>query len=101
MDCYTEVLHYCTLPRDSKIEDVFNRIHYQMLCQTQVTIDGAELDHHFFSDIRDVALGLMLDGFQIFKAQRNGGATCWPLIALKFTIPPEIRIHIMHIIPLP
>src|SRR5258708_20340137 len=57
-----------------------------MLCQTQVMIDGAELDHHFFSDIQDVTLGLMLDGFQIFKAQRDGGATCWPLIALNFNL---------------
>src|SRR5258708_25106368 len=39
-----------------------------MLCQTQVTIDGAGLDHHLFNDIQDVTLGLMLDRFQIFKA---------------------------------
>ena len=50
-DRYAEVLHYHTLPRDSKIEDIFDGIHYRMLCQTQVTIDGAELDHHFFSNI--------------------------------------------------
>src|SRR6266481_3230437 len=61
-----------------------------MLCQTQVMIDGAELDHHFFSNIQDVALGLILDGFQIFKAQRDGGATCWPLIALNSNLPPDI-----------
>ena len=62
-----------------------------MLCQTQVTINGAELDHHFFSNIQDVTLGLMLDGFQIFKAQRDGGTTCWPLITLNFNLPPDIR----------
>src|SRR5258706_8817834 len=92
MDCYAKALCYHSLPRDSKIEDIFNGIHYQMLCQTQVTINGAGLDHHFFSDIRDVALGLMLDRFQIFKAQRDGGTTCWPLIALNFNLPPEIRM---------
>src|SRR5258707_1381879 len=100
MDHYAKVLRYCTLPRDSEIEDIFDGIHYQMLCQTQVMIDGAELDHHFFSDIRDVALGLMLDGFQIFKAQRDRGATCWPLIALNFNLPPDICTQLMHIIPL-
>src|SRR5258706_7796490 len=42
----------------------------------------------------------MLDGFQIFKAQRDGGATCWPLIALSFNLPPEICTELMHIIPL-
>src|SRR5260370_13907797 len=70
-----------------------------MLCQTQVTIDGAELDHHFFSNIRDVTLGLMLDGFQIFKGQRDGGATCWPLITLNFNLPPDIHMQLVHIIP--
>src|SRR5258708_13947118 len=63
-------------------------------------IDGAGLDHHFFSDIQDVTLGLMLDRFQIFKAQRDGGATCWPLIALNFNLPPEICMQLVHIIPL-
>src|SRR5258708_19640569 len=42
----------------------------------------------------------MLDGFQIFKAQRDGGATCWPLIALNFNLPPDIRMQLVHIIPL-
>src|SRR5258708_34402072 len=60
----------------------------------------SELDHHFFSNIQDVALGLMLDGFQIFKAQRDGGATFWPLIALNFNLPPDIRMQLTHIIPL-
>src|SRR5260221_10507999 len=71
-----------------------------MLCQTQVMIDGAGLDHHFFSNIQDVTLGLMLDGFQIFKAQRDRGATCWPLITLNFNLPPEIHMQLAHIIPL-
>ncbi len=71
-----------------------------MLCQTQVTINGAGLDHHFFSDIQDVTLGLMLDGFQIFKAQRDGSTTCWPLITLNFNLPPEICTWLAHIIPL-
>src|SRR5258705_6260759 len=71
-----------------------------MLCQTQVMINGAGLDHHFFSNIQDVALGLMLDGFQIFKAQRDGGTTCWPLIALNFNLPPEIHTWLLHLIPL-
>ena len=70
------------------------------ICQTQVTIDGAGLDHHFFSDIQDVALGLLLVRFQIFKAQRDRGTTCWPLITLNFNLPPEIHTQLVHIIPL-
>ena len=42
----------------------------------------------------------MLDGFQIFKAQRDGGATCWPLITLNFNLPPDICMWLAHIIPL-
>ena len=99
-DRYAEVLRYRSVPRDNAIEDVFDGIHYRTLCQTRVTIDGAELDHRFFSEIPDVALGLMLDGFQIFRAQRDGGATCWPLIALNFNLPPDIRTQLAHIIPL-
>src|SRR5258708_21898791 len=88
------------MPRNSNNECIFDGINYQMQCQTQVTINGAGLDHHCFSNIQDVALGLMLDGFQIFKAQRDGGATCWPLIALNFNLPPEICMQLTHIIPL-
>src|SRR5260370_20565756 len=42
----------------------------------------------------------MLDGFQIFKVQRNGGTTCWPIIALNLNLPPEIHAQLAHIIPL-
>ncbi len=42
----------------------------------------------------------MLDGFQIFKAQRDRGATCWPLITLNFNLPPKIHMWLVHIIPL-
>ncbi len=42
----------------------------------------------------------MLDGFQIFRAQRDGGTTCWPLITLNFNLPPEIHTWLAHIIPL-
>src|SRR5258705_11511158 len=42
----------------------------------------------------------MLDRFQIFKAPSDGSATCWPLIALNFNLPPEIHMQLVHIIPL-
>src|SRR5260370_1355872 len=34
------------------------------------------------------------------KAQRDGGTTCWPLIALNFNLPPDICMWLAHIIPL-
>src|SRR5260370_32482103 len=42
----------------------------------------------------------MLGGFQIMKAQRDGGSTCWPIISLNFNLPPEICAQLVHIIPL-
>src|SRR5258707_735189 len=40
----------------------------------------------------------MLDGFQIFKAQRDGGATCWPLIALSYNPYLALRMNIENLI---
>jgi hypothetical protein len=65
-----------------------------------VSIDGKQYQHCFFSDHRDVALGIMTDGFQIFKRQRDGSTTCWPIIAINFNLPPEERTKLSNILPL-
>ena len=83
-----------------EISDVFDGSHYQDLLMEQVVIDGVEYEDAFFSECRDVALGFLMDGFQIFKRRRRGSATCWPLIAINFNLPPEIRTHLVNIIPL-
>jgi hypothetical protein len=84
----------------SNISDVFDSQHYRSLLSQQVIIDNVPQGHQFFSEARDVALGYMTDGFQIFKHQRKGGATCWPMIAINFNLPPDICIHLPNIIPL-
>ena len=92
--CYSETLCYQShlRSRDSpkEIGDVFDGQHYQTLLLMQVKINGVDQGHHFFSNPQDIALGVMLDGFQIFKVQRDRGTTCWPIIAVNFNLPPEI-----------
>src|ERR1700677_2684410 len=83
---------------DTTIQDVFHGDHYRMLIRKQVQINGEK--HHLFSDPHDVALGIMTDGFQIFKRQRDGSTTCWPIIAINFNLPPEERTKLSNIIPL-
>ncbi|KAF8496941.1 hypothetical protein BU17DRAFT_59408 [Hysterangium stoloniferum] len=50
---------------NGEINDIFDSTHYQELCERQVCIDGQELDHKYFSDHRDIALGGSTDGFQV------------------------------------
>jgi len=51
---------------------------------------GATASHEYFSDPRDVALGLSTDGFCPFKRHQ---ATAWPLILFDYNLAPEIRFH--------
>ena len=52
---------------NEKVTDVFDGTLYQKLCEQQVTVNGKTLPHRYFSDPRDIALGLSLDGFAPFK----------------------------------
>jgi hypothetical protein len=42
----------------------------------------------------------MTDGFQIFKCQHDGSATCWPIIAINFNLPPKECTKPLNILPL-
>ena len=48
-----------------QINDIFDGKHYQSLCDKHVIIEDKRLNHKFFSDQRDIALGLSTDGFQV------------------------------------
>jgi len=84
---------------DDTISDVFDGVHYQELLHEEVKINGVMQGHRFFSEPCDLALGIMTDGFQIFKHVRNGSQTCWPIIMLNFNVPPESRSRLSNIIP--
>ena len=51
----------------TKITDILDGAHYRSLLKTLVTIGDEELPMWFFSDPRDIALGLSTDGFGPFK----------------------------------
>jgi hypothetical protein len=76
------------------IKDVFDGSHYQTLLNTLVPVDSS-IPFYFFSDPRDIALGLSTDGFAPFKRRSK---TCWPMILFNYNLPPEIRFQKKHII---
>ncbi|KAJ7100776.1 hypothetical protein B0H15DRAFT_765499, partial [Mycena belliarum] len=53
-----------------KVKDVFDGTHYKDLLRKFVTLHGVTLAHKFFSDIRDIALGVSFDGFAPFKRRK-------------------------------
>ena len=82
--------------RDSgKVTDVFDGTLYRELCEQQVTVNGKTLPHRYFSDHRDIALGLSLDGFAPFKRRSN---SAWPVILFNYNLPPDLRTHLDHIL---
>lgn len=81
-----------------KMTDVFDASHYQNLLGTRVTVDGAELNHNFFCDSRDIALGFSTDGFSPFKGRLSKKHTAWPLLFFNYNLPPEVRFHKRHLL---
>jgi Transposase family tnp2 len=82
------------------IKDVFDGLHYQSLLTT--IVPGSETRPFFyFSDKRDIALGLSTDGFGPFKKRKQ---TCWPIILFNYNLHPEIRFrkkHCIHVATVP
>ena len=58
------------------IKDVFDGSHYQSLLNTIVPAGEAN-PFFYFSDERDIALGISTDGFAPFKKCNK---MCWPII---------------------
>jgi hypothetical protein len=81
--------------QDGIVKDIFDGDNYRNLTDEFVTIGEIKQNHKFFSDDRDIALGLSLDGFCPFKRRSQ---TCWPLILFNFNLPPDIRFHLRNIL---
>jgi len=77
--------------------DVFDSTQYRRLLGKQVVVNDQEMPYTYFSDPRDIALGLATDGFGPFKHRKS---TAWPLILFNYNLGPESRVHIDNIIPL-
>jgi len=78
-----------------KIKDVFDGRHYKKLLNSFLDIEGHSTNHKFFSDRRDIALGLSSDGFAPFKKRKH---SAWPLILFNYNLPPTIRFWLENII---
>ena len=81
----------------TKLTDIFDGAHLISLLRKFITIGDEQLPKWFFSDPRDIALGLSTDGFCPFK--RRNKAT-WPLILFNYNLPPEERFLKKNIISL-
>lgn len=78
-----------------KIRDIMDGKNYARLCTEYVTIDQKRRPYRFFSDSRDIALGMSTDGFAPFRRRKQ---TCWPLLLYNYNLPPEIRFHLQYIL---
>jgi hypothetical protein len=77
--------------------DIFDGSNYRSLLGQNVVLGEKQAEYKYFSDPRDVALGLSLDGFSPFKQRKS---TAWPIILFNYNLPPEIRFHIANILSL-
>jgi hypothetical protein len=79
--------------------DIFDGENYQQLRGTPITIHNQPVHPpaNYFEDDRDIALRLSTDGYGIFT---RGQATAWPLIIFIYNLPPELRVHLEHILAL-
>jgi hypothetical protein len=77
------------------ITDIFDGTVYLNLMRKRVVVDGRELPYNYFSDGRDIALGLATDGFAPFRRRK---ATAWPLIVYNYNLPPEVRFRKEHVL---
>jgi hypothetical protein len=60
-----------------------------------LSVGDERLPFWFFSDPRDIALGLSTDGFGPFKHRTK---TAWPIILFNYNLPPEVRFQKDNII---
>jgi hypothetical protein len=82
-------------PNPNKVSDVYDGDRYKSMCTTPVTINGHPLPHNFFSDHRDIALGLATDGFAPFKKRQ---VTAWPILLVNYNLPPSLRFRREYLI---
>ena len=78
------------------MEDIFDGDLYKSLLNKLIMVAGKNLPFHHFSDHRDIALGVSMDGVSVFKKRSK---TCLPLLLFNYNLPPDTRFHMNNIIP--
>jgi hypothetical protein len=86
---------YCKMRDTKNITNIFDGTLYRKLCEQEVTANGKTFPHRYFSDHRDIALGLSLDGSAPFKRRGN---SAWPVILFNYNLPPDLHTHLNHIL---
>ena len=81
----------------SCIRDVFDSTHYRNLLHRKVKVDGVDQPYNYFSDSRDIALGLSVDSYLLFKRRRRGPKAV-PIIFQNSNLSPHLRTHLESII---
>jgi len=71
-----------------QVTDLFDSTHYCALLTMDVVVGDEKLPFWFFSDPWDIALGLLTDGFELFKHHTK---TAWPIILFNYNLPSEER----------
>jgi hypothetical protein len=77
---------------DNVIWDIFDCSVYHDLLAKQVVVGNQIQDHKYFSDPRDVALGISLDGVTYFSRNQRQHSV-WPVILVNYNLPPKVRTH--------
>ena len=73
---------------DGVVRDIFDSSIYRDLIEKYVVVDGRVQEHKYFSDPRDVALGISLDGVTYFSRRQH---SVWPVILINYNLPPKVR----------
>ncbi|KAJ2913165.1 hypothetical protein MD484_g7253, partial [Candolleomyces efflorescens] len=79
------------------IKDVFDGELYRKLLKKRVIVDRHKQGHKFFSDDRDIALGICQDGFLIFQRNRKGPSAT-PILIQNYNLPPTVCTHAENLI---
>lgn len=77
--------------------DIFDGSHLQQLMRTRVEINNMPQSFSYFEFDEDLCLGLMGDGVRLFKRSTK---SMWPFILINYSLPPEVRTHLIYLIPL-
>ena len=78
----------CTSGDGTTIRNIFDCSIYRDLLEKEVVVDGQAQGHKYFSDPRDVALGISLDGVTYFSHRQH---SVWPVILVNYNLPPKVR----------
>lgn len=80
--------------------DIFDGSYYCDLLNTRISVDGHVFDENLFQNPYDIALGLLSNGFQVFKKVKGGSATAWPFILRIYNFRPEVCHSWKYLMPI-